>query len=227
MRKLLLFALWAFCLNAIAQDVLPDTPSAEILSKKEMAEMIHTADQLVVYGYNTEQALPLIQALEIYNRFGVSDVPGSRVRESSTVDTTMYEPAKKESQVSFKIEDIIAAAMRFANGEESIQAMIKSVGTTRGRVGGPVRHHDNIPAHSTHIYRILFKGGEPVMVSLSGDGDTDLEMYIYDEDDNMVYDDAVFCSANEPIFTPKWTSRYKIKIVNKGNVYNRYVLSIN
>ena len=63
-------------------------------------------------------------------------------------------------------------------------------------------------------------------VTVEGDGDTDLDLYIYDENNNLITkddDNIDYCICT---WTPKWTGTFKIKIVNRGSVYNRYHLMI-
>lgn len=86
-------------------------------------------------------------------------------------------------------------------------------------------HTDRVKAHSTDVYRVTFQRGVEAWVYVSGDGDTDLDLLVYDENDNFVDsddrgEDPGFCS-----FTPRWTGKYKIKVVNKGNVYNQYQIT--
>ena len=87
------------------------------------------------------------------------------------------------------------------------------------------RHHevhtDRVKAHSTDVYTVTVRGGVEAWVYVSGDGDTDLDVLVYDENGNFVCDDEG-CDGWGCTFTPHWTGKYKIKVVNKGNDYNEY-----
>lgn len=79
-------------------------------------------------------------------------------------------------------------------------------------------------ANSTDRYRVTFYAGEEAMVLVSGDGDTDLDLYIYDEYDNLVaYDndglDTMLCT-----WIPKRTATFTIVIRNLGDVRNYYTM---
>lgn len=79
-------------------------------------------------------------------------------------------------------------------------------------------------ANSTDTYCVTFKGGEEAMVIVSGDGDTDLDLYIYDEYGNLIdYDnddmDTMVCT-----WIPRWTGKYTIEIRNLGDVRNYYTM---
>ena len=85
---------------------------------------------------------------------------------------------------------------------------------------------DRVEAESSDRYTQTFYSGESVVICVKGDGDTDLDLYIYDSNGNLVTSDTDsgdFCLC---AFTPRRTQRYTIKIKNWGRVYNRYQLSL-
>jgi hypothetical protein len=65
------------------------------------------------------------------------------------------------------------------------------------------------------------------VITVIGDGDTDLDLYVYDENGNLIEHDADYTDDCVVTFTPKWTGNFKIKIVNRGRVYNSYVIRTN
>ena len=70
-------------------------------------------------------------------------------------------------------------------------------------------------------------GGEIAEVALSGDGDTDVDLFIYDENGNLVAEDrdpGDDCLARWYV---KRTSTYTIRVRNQGGVYNNYVIATN
>lgn len=56
--------------------------------------------------------------------------------------------------------------------------------------------------------------------------ETDLDLYIYDENGNLIDSDIDNTDICVCTWTPRWTGRFKIKIVNRGSVYNNYRLMI-
>jgi hypothetical protein len=93
-----------------------------------------------------------------------------------------------------------------------------------GPVGGCKYTRTSVSANSTDVFRVTFRGGELAIIRVSGDGDTDLDLYVYDENDRLIARDDD--SSDECIvsWTPRWTGSFKIKVVNRGRVYNEYVL---
>jgi hypothetical protein len=90
----------------------------------------------------------------------------------------------------------------------------------------PLSKNDSVKARATDVYRVTLVGGEMTTVTVRGDGDTDLDLYIYDESGRLVSKDddlTDFCVCR--FFVPR-TATYQIKIVNRGNVFNRYNISV-
>jgi len=96
-----------------------------------------------------------------------------------------------------------------------------------GRVGGTTHHRDQVEAQMTDVYRITFVRGESAVVRVIGDGDTDLDLYVYDENGRLVAEDSDSTDYCVVSWTPRWTGTFTVKIVNLGRVYNAYTLTTN
>ena len=119
-------------------------------------------------------------------------------------------------------------AAKFADGNKNLLALVQDAkSATRGAVGGPIRRTDTVNANCTDTWTINFRGGQPAYVVVSGDGDTDLDLYIYDENGNFITSDTDSSDDCVVSFNPRWTGKFYIKIKNLGRVYNRYVLATN
>ena len=86
----------------------------------------------------------------------------------------------------------------------------------------------NVTARNSNRHLPLtFIGGRVAEVIVEGDGDTELDLYIYDQNGNLVAsddDDSDYCVAT---WTPRWTGTFTIVVMNRGSVYNRYTLRTN
>jgi len=96
-----------------------------------------------------------------------------------------------------------------------------------GDVTGPNLHKDQVLANHTDIYEITFEGDEKAIVAVIGDGDTDLDLFIYDENDNLIGEDTDLTDRCSVEWTPSWTGKYSIKVKNLGSVYNEYIFITN
>lgn len=95
-------------------------------------------------------------------------------------------------------------------------------------VGGPkVNLNTVVLAYDVDVYHVTFYGGELAEVAVRGDGDTDLDLFIYDEFGNLVASDidgGDLCLAQ---WFPGWTGTFRIEVRNLGGVYNRYQIATN
>lgn len=223
-KSLLLVAALLCSAGASAQEV---AATAEPKAQSETAELICMAGKLVKYGYQTKTALPLIQAVEIYNRVGLSDEADAKAKESQNDGVVEAPKGDKPAAVTFDPAKLLADATTYAEGDKNLLALIQEAGGTRGRTVGPTRHYDDVLAGHTDIYTMTFRGGEEAIVVVSGDGDTDLDLYVYDENGNFIGSDVDGTDDCVVSFTPRWTGKFKIKIKNLGRVYNHYLLATN
>lgn len=214
-----------FATSAYAQQAGP-AATTDAKDHSETAELLSTAGKLVKYGYQTKTAMPLIQAIEIYNRLGVSNETETRAK-TSTSDAIVQEDGQKATAVSFDVAQLATDATTYAAGDKNLLALLKDAQGTRGRVGGAIRHYDSVCAGCTDTYNISFYGGQQAIVVVSGDGDTDLDLYVYDNNGNFIDSDTDYTDDCVCTFTPRWTGNFIVKVVNRGRVYNNYVIATN
>lgn len=225
-KKLFVAVAMVFATAAYAQETAGPAATTDSKEHSETAELLSTAGKLVKYGYQTKTAMPLIQAVEIYNRLGVTNETEAKQKTTET-DAVAEGGAEKANPVSYDVNQLIADATKYADGDKNLLALIKSAGNTRGRVGGATRHYDSVNAGATDTYRMQFRGGETAIVIVSGDGDTDLDLYVYDANGNFIGSDTDYSDDCVVTFTPRWTGTFIIKIKNRGRVYNRYCIATN
>ena len=121
------------------------------------------------------------------------------------------------------------SAAHAANSEATATAAPASVTMTtdtNDKIGPSIDLYDKVLAGYTDTWTYTFRANSEARVTVEGDGDTDLDLYIYDENNNLITkdeDNIDYCICT---WTPKWTGTFKIKIVNRGSVYNRYRLMI-
>jgi hypothetical protein len=96
-----------------------------------------------------------------------------------------------------------------------------------GTVGGPTRTNEQVKANITDIYNLSFIAGQEAIVDVRGDGDTDLDLYIYDSSGNLITKDEDYTDHCVAKWTPKWTGKFTIKVKNRGGVPNSYVMTTN
>lgn len=96
-----------------------------------------------------------------------------------------------------------------------------------GRVYGAANVSRRVSAHSTYTDQILFRGNQRAEVVIEGDGDCDLDLYVYNPEGVLVAkddDDTDYCYVS---WVPNYTKSYRIVVMNRGSVYADYQLKTN
>lgn len=99
--------------------------------------------------------------------------------------------------------------------------------TRAGRVGGAGVADSRVEAYSTDVYHTRFVGGEVAVIRLQGDGDTDLDLYVYDQNGNLIARSTGYSDREEVAWRPRWTGTFRIEVRNRGGIWNQYVLTTN
>jgi hypothetical protein len=195
----------------------------EMVAPSKPMQTIILAGQLVKYGYETNSATALIQAAELYLSAGMSEFKPVSAEKGNGIETT------KEEYISHDPKQILIDARILADGDPVYLAMIDKIEKTktRGAVGGPKSGAYRVLAHGTDSYVVKFYANEPATVAVSGDGDTDLDLYVFDENGNLIGKDVDYSDDCVITWNPKWTGNFVIKVVNRGSVYNHYGIGTN
>jgi hypothetical protein len=93
-------------------------------------------------------------------------------------------------------------------------------------VDGPMSKRDQVLAFSTDVYRVALWGNEVTEIRLVGDGDTDLDLYVYDQFGDLVAVSNGPTDIETIRFVPRRTAVYTIRVVNLGRVYNEYRITV-
>lgn len=227
MKKIILSILTVLSFISMHAQEIPAKEAPQVHVSQEVAAL-RLATELVKYGYAQQSALPLIDALQILSEIPIQALDASKVGEA-VIDSVAVE---KKSKISFDYQSILADAKRFADGDANLLAIIDNIdadakGATRGNVNGPSRDYAAVYANSHMDYTANFIADRVAEVLVSGDGDTDLDLYVYDSNGNLIARDNDYTDDCYVRWVPAWTGRYTIRIVNRGPVYNRFVILTN
>lgn len=200
------------------------------LQASQEISAIRVARNLAKYGYKVESASALIEAANILVSTPTQDLEAEI--EQGQVNANESEKADK-SEIS--PNQLLIDARRFAVDDPHLLALANNVeaklnieeGETRGAMGGPKYALGSVSAHSYTFYDAKFWANEIAEIAVSGDGDTDLDLYVYDENGNCIVSDTDYTDDCYVRFCPRWTGLFRIKIVNRGGVYNKYAIVTN
>ncbi|MCW5908319.1 MAG: hypothetical protein KIS94_10690 [Chitinophagales bacterium] len=217
------FMLFSFTVNAQSNEKKADEPSGD-LENFELAAKISTL------GYSKKDPVLLLTAAKI-----VADYPARPIKtekQEPSVNPGKVEDKKDKGSPQLDAATLLKDAKDLAKGNQTILTLITDVEKTtstssRGRVYGPAYATRKVYGNSTYTDYLLFKAGELAEVAVIGDGDTDLDLYVYDENGNFIGSDTRSGDNCYVSWTPKWQGSFKIVVKNYGSVYNNYVLMSN
>jgi hypothetical protein len=77
-------------------------------------------------------------------------------------------------------------------------------------------------AFSSQTHYITYVAGQRAEFAIHGDGDTDLDIFVYDAQGNLVTSCTGTSDIELAVWYPTATQQYRIVVVNLGSVWNRY-----
>jgi hypothetical protein len=96
-----------------------------------------------------------------------------------------------------------------------------------GALGGARSGDYRLCGRRTHTFHIAFHADRVAEVFVSGDGDTDLDLYVYDERGNRVASDDDGTDQCLARWVPRAGGVFRVEVVNRGSVYNDYSIVTN
>lgn len=201
--------------------------------------VLNQAGQLVRYARENESPLAMLTAVQMIERVKYqekSDRLGAKKSDVSTQsgkDEAKTDQKEQNTEVTFDTQKLLAEAKGWAKGNSQVAALIDAEAAkhpstgTLGATTGPIVHHDHVYARHYDDFAVTFYAGELARVAVIGNGSTDLDLYIYDANGNMITADTDYSDQCLVQFVPRWTGTFRIRVVNNGYVGNNYVLMTN
>lgn len=233
--KKLMFLAFVFIVMVSCQKTVEQTNVVEKATQTTLVNPSVTgwelAQRLAAYGYENESASALIEAANIL--VSIPIVPTEIGKCETTEDSiTALKPEKTQITIEnllndaedFTDDSILIARINYIQNR---QAMLLEMEGTRGAVGGAQVLSDMVYSNGEQMYFCDFYAHQVAMVALVGDGDSDLDLFIYDQNMNLVTEDAGYDFDCLCTWTPAWTGRFYMKVVNRGNEYNKFTMATN
>lgn len=215
MKKLI--TVLALCLAGgalvFAQDA-DDKPEPKAPVSEDIRALQLAAD-LADYGYKNESASALIEAAEILSQV--------QVQPLGVEATTSGQPAqggKAANSSGYTPEKLLADGKNMAKGDKTLTKRADDVKKslkrgTRGAVGGPKYSSDFCYGNKgTTSYTCPFYAGQLAEVAVHSIDGCDLDLYVYDESNNLIEKDSSYSYDGYVSFWPRWTGNFVIVVKN-------------
>lgn len=220
------FAILCLCGLSIAAFAQEEKPASDKKASPELAAL-QTAAGLAKYGYENYSATALIEAAKIIAETPVQDLDAQGTpSEEQTV-------TEKPTRLRLDPDQLLADAQKYAGRDKVVVNYAKQVekivkgGGTRGAVGGPRYGEGRVYGKTYTDYEIKFWASELAEVIVIGDGDNDLDLYIYDQNGNLIASDTDYTDQCVCRWVPAWTGTFRIRIVNRGAIYSDFAIATN
>ncbi|MFQ5845697.1 MAG: hypothetical protein ACE5JG_11995 [Planctomycetota bacterium] len=79
-----------------------------------------------------------------------------------------------------------------------------------------------VSGYGSHRFTVTFPGGRAARVYVRGDRSSDLDLYVYDENGNLIGKDLGFTDSCVVRWTPRWTGPFVVVVKNRGRRANLY-----
>lgn len=236
---LVIVAVMAFAVSCKNETETTETQAKSPEEKKAIEQpqspemqKVRLGKELALYGYKNESAEALIEAASILSSVQLVQTD-FKVKKGEAKDGAAEE--ETAAVQSFAPADLLAAAKNIAGEDALLLAMIQKVedklaeaeSSERGSTNGIRTFEERVKSGTFDEYEIEFKGGETAVCAIIGNGETDLDLYICDEDMILVAEDVDYSDNCYCAWTPKETGIYIIRVFNRGTKANSYSMYIN
>jgi hypothetical protein len=180
------------------------------------------SSDLLAFGRKTKDPVALIVAVRVMKAVGSREAERKpERRDAPEADQKSGQPVSADS--------VLGEARDLAKGDKIVALLIDET-AAMGSVtaeGQPRTHQDTVQPGATDVYAVVFTGGQLAEAGIAGDGDSDLDLLVYDENDHLVCRSAGSSDREYCRWWPRWTGAFRIEIQNLGMAPNLYRLATN
>jgi hypothetical protein len=195
----------------------------EAKSGDPVAKLYALSRDLVDYGRKNNDALAMIVAAGMRQQVALTSVD----RKPTTPGEAT---AEADDTPDLTVDAILAEAKSMSGDDDAVTALADDVkaAATKGRSKGPAYNVQTLGAKSIDDYaNVGFDGGDYAEVYAEGSGRTNLDLYVYDENGNLICSDTAPSDVAYCGWTPRWSGNFDIKVINRGGRSNKYSLITN
>jgi hypothetical protein len=208
-----------------AKTAVPATLIEASARRRRAVDAVALASDLASYGYRNNSAISLLTAAELLLQADPLPLSGKEPQQAVSV------APKSTRAVVLDPSALVSSALSIGAGNQNVSALARQLQARiasgpKGALGGPRATTDRVLANTMDIWNIDFRGGQLGSIRVDGDGDTDLDCYVYSSGALVAIDDDYtdYCILD---WYQRSTGPVRLEIRNLGRVYNQYVLTTN
>ncbi|UKI54972.1 hypothetical protein [Treponema succinifaciens] len=205
-----------FGMSLFAQSEMDEEKPAIEQKASSDIEILQTANSLAKYGYENNSASALIEAAEI-----IAQVPTQKLEATVEIQGEKSKDGKAASESGYTAEKLIEDAKKLAGKDKTFTNWIKKVekliksSNTRGAVGGPKYQYSWAYGYNGKTqFSIPFYANSFAEIYVESIDYADLDLYVYDENWNLIARDTSYNMNCYVSFYPRWTGRFYVIVKN-------------
>lgn len=196
-------------------------------------EQVGRAAQMVAHARERRSVALMLGAMELLGEVRIRPDPARFGRKQGEGGGETV--ARDQSLPSLELDDLAREAKVWAASDPGLLKLIdvsldriRHLGSgTLGASGGPIYHADRVQARHVDIFRVRYAGGEPARIEVVGDGGTDLDLVVLDENGREVCRDLEVSDRCRAEWVPPKSAIYTVRILNREEEACGYVLVTN
>lgn len=224
--------------------------AVEKAAKEPAIAQASLAAQLALEGQKRQSPILLLAAAELLGDLKQGARTPEAVKISAQNGGAPAKPAAEAEQkpLPLKMNALVEAARKYAQNDTQLKALIDAraeAGGSRGIIYSQGKDMPKIdfrgttfvclkqdgylaPGDTLTLSNVIFEGRKPAVVAAIGDGNGDLDMWVYDENtDGLIGKDTDSTSNCVVNWTPRYEGPFRIRVANVGRLPERYYILVN
>lgn len=202
----------------IERGAKPGIGSPAATALREALDRLQLSDALADYGERNGDPVALIQA--------------AKIRKTLPPELTNSGVGSQVTAAGRTAETLLTRAAQIGGSNVTLTALIADARKSRDRdiptiAAGAWLLTKVVKARAADRAEVNFKAGEPALVYVHTDLSADLDLFVYDEYNNLICADEASGQESQCRWRPRWNGSYLVDVRNKNEVEVSYELAIN
>lgn len=213
--------------------LLAQIQPTEDTEQHDALHQVGIARELVIRGYQEQEPLFLLTAAQILTEHPVK---GTLLPDSIAFENACVAPSRAGiTLIKLQPDSLLKDASLMAGNDSALLQVIARTrekitltdGLSRGRKFSPLIQEFKLNSHGSVKLWATFNAHEIAEIFVAGDGNTTLDLYLYDNNGTLIASDVKNIDDCYVSFTPSGNQKLRIEIKNNGPSGNQCLLMTN
>lgn len=216
-------AMFTLSCPAFAQDTSGPNLDTTAKGTPGGASSLAMAQRLYDIGMANKDGLTVLVAARLAASIEATD--GPEVKKLTKGESAAESPDPTEAPMD--ADRMMASAKILAQEDDTLLGLIEETERAPARLGAAMRHLSRLPGGMTDVWELAFFGRSYAELAVIGDGDSNLDVLVADENGNTICHDVSWSDKISCDFVPAWNGYFYVTVQNTGTTRNSYYLLTN